>query len=219
MIIVSEESLLQATKAAFLALYSGSPNRSDPSVLREDAAIVSVTSAKNDDQPFSLKDGELRYRGQYSKYFPFLNDDIVPLEEKYFAKAFVETNELDAVSDLLLKQRSSRRALINAWRPNHRTTAKGGAACITQLYFRLRNDSLHVHSHSRANDAYRLLLLDMQFVAWAQQEIARRLKVATGELLHFVDSLHLYVKHADEVDKQRQFIIGAQEWRSPGFRL
>jgi Thymidylate synthase len=219
MIIVSEDSILQATKVAYLTLYNGSANESDPTILREDAATISIANPAADEQPFALQDGAIRYTGCYPRYFPFMDVEFVPREETYFSNAFLVTKELDGIIKLLQTNPASRRALISTWGPDHRAAAKGGAACVTQLYFRMRSNSLHLHSHSRANDAYRLLLLDMQFVTWVQQEIARKLEVKVGPMVHFVDSLHLYVKHSAEVEKQKEFMMNSPEWRLPSFRL
>jgi thymidylate synthase len=85
--------------------------------------------------------------------------------------------------------------------------------CNTQKYFRLRDGKLELHSHSRANDAYRLLLLDMQLASCIHHEAAKRLDVEMGTYIHFSDSLHFYNQYAKDIEWQRSFMDTATIWQ------
>ena len=210
MIIIKTNHLLQAAKLAFLALYQGEKNVSDPSIFREDAAVIEVSSPT--DTPFGLRDGRLSYSGDYLRYFPYLEGSTVTAEEEYFTTAFIEAGHLDAITSYLQSRPDGRRALVSIWSPKFLEASTKPSACITQLYFRVFNGRLEVHSHSRANDAYRLLLLDMQFCCWVQADVARQLRLSVGRYIHFVDSLQLYSKHQEAIRKQHDFINSSVEW-------
>ena len=188
MIIVKTETLLQAAKKAFLALYDGLGNVSDLSIFREDAAVIEVSKPNVSRQAFTLRGNALSYDGDYLKYYPFGDPTTAKIEQEYFTKAFIETGQIDAIVSYLRKQPDGRRALISVWSSAFLDNPRQSSACITQLYFRLRAGELEAHSHSRANDAYRLLLLDMQFSCSVQFEICRILGIPAGRYIHFVDS-------------------------------
>ncbi len=218
MITVQSESLLQCAKAAFLALYNGRANESDSAIYREDAAVLELPYPGLDDQPFELRGTSLRYLSDYRRYLPFATEDHAKLEEAYFTSAFITTGKLELVASGLQRKPDSRRAVVSVWESSHMNAPRSSAPCVTQLYFRLRSGRLEVHSHSRANDAYRLLLPDMQFARWCQDEIAKRMSVPVGRYLHFVDSLQLYVRHLEEIEKQRVFVLTSPIWSERGFR-
>jgi Thymidylate synthase len=213
MIIVKTHTLMEAAKAAFLALYDGAENASDPSIFREDTAVIEVSHPNASQQAFMLRGKTLVYEADYLKYFPFEDAATPKIEEDYFTKAFIETGQIDAILSYLQREPYGRRALISVWSPTFLHNNHQSSACITQLYFRLRNRQLEVHSHSRANDAYRLLLLDMQFSCWVQSEVSRLLGVSVGRYIHFVDSLQLYSKHLPSINRQRTFFQTALEWQ------
>jgi thymidylate synthase len=106
----------------------------------------------------------------------------------------------------------SRRQVATIWSPKY-LDPKVVGVCITQLYCRLRNNALDLHSHARANDAYRLLLLDMQLAIGVQREIARQLGVSAGRYAHYVDSLHFYKRYKIEIEKQRKYMQNSPVWK------
>ena len=213
MIIVQSDNLIEAAKRTFLKLYDGEPNRSDPSIFREDVAVIQVSEPDKQEPAFELRENKLYYIGDYLKYYPDMDKDLPRIEQEHFTEILLEPGHIDAITDHLKQHPDSRRGLVSTWAPKYLLHPKQSGVCITQLYFRMKDGRLEVHSHSRANDAYRLLLLDMQLSTWAQQEIAGRLGVDIGEYIHFVDSLQLYSKNSDAIKRQRTYVLSAPAWQ------
>jgi hypothetical protein len=213
MITVNEDNLIKATKSAFIALYEGnSTNFSDQDLLKEDIAIIEVANPSQDKNVFELKENTLFYIDDYQQYFPDVDPDLANIEQEHYTDVIIKEGLLDALQYHLEKHPSSRRGLISTWSPIYYDLSIGGV-CVTQLYFRVRNGLLEVHSHLRANDAYRLLLMDMQLAIWAQNELSKRLNIPKGRYIHFVDSLQFYKKFKTQIDKQYEFMMNSLIWQ------
>lgn len=214
MIIAHTSSPVAAAKQVFLDLYTkGTPNTSDESIWREDAAVIEIEASATDDlKGFVIKDERFQYLGDYKLYFPEVDSSLIKAEEEDYTKLFLQSGGLETLVSHFRLYPDSRRQLISSWSPKYMDPKVIGV-CITQLYCRLRNNSLELHSHARANDAYRLLLLDMQLAISVQKEIARQLGVPVGRYIHYVDSLHLYKRYKTNIENQLVYMYSAPAWK------
>lgn len=112
-------------------------------------------------------------------------------------------DQIDAVLQLLRKEPDSRRAVIAMWSPNGDTImADGGVGginckdvpCNTHLYFKVRQDKLHMTVCNRSNDmiwgAYGANAVHMSML---QEYMANKLGVGVGIMRQMSDSLHIYL--------------------------
>lgn len=213
MILITSDNLIEATKQGFLKLYESAPNSSDASILREDSAVIEVLNPEAQAEAFELRDGKLYYVGDYFKYFPDMDRELPKVEQEHFTDIIIDTGHLDTITEHLQRYPDTRRGVISTWLPEYLLNPKKSGVCVAQLYFRMRDGKLEVHSHSRANDAYRLLLMDMQLSTWFQREVARRIGVPVGRYIHFVDSLQFYAKYREGIEKQRDYILSSPAWQ------
>ena len=214
MIIVQANNLLTATKQAFFDLYTnGSQNMSDKGIWFEDAAVIEIEDPDADNiKGFMIEQNKFQYLGDYKMYFPEVNLALISAEEEDYTKIFLQSGEIETLVDHFRLYPDSRRQLISSWLPKYMDPKVIGV-CITQLYCRLRNNSLVLHSHSRATDAYRLLLLDMQLATTIQREIARQLGVPVGRYIHYIDSLHFYRKYKANIENQLRYMETSPSWK------
>jgi len=213
MIVVEQSSVVTAVKEAFFAVLAAEPNTSDPSILHEDAAVIRVTPTADIPPGFIIRDNTFHYQGTYSDYFPEVDADLVGEEERDYTKLFLSNNAVRDMTQAIIKDTDSRRCLATSWDKRYLNPQVVGV-CITQLYARMHNGKLELHSHARANDAYRLLLLDMQLALCIQRAIATAAEVPTGDYIHFVDSLHMYSKYESPIHTQSRYMQQHQLWQS-----
>jgi len=214
MISIQCSNTIAAAKQAFLALYkTGVQNSDDPALLCEDTAVIEVIDPSMSKLAFVRDKTSFRYTGQYAKYVLGIEKTLTKLEEDHYTEILLSDPALNTLVGCLRTSPSSRRILLSTWLPMHAMPTRPAAPCLTQLYFRRNNGKLEVHSHFRANDAYRLLLMDMQLVTSIQQEVARQLGLSIGRYIHFVDSLHFYKEHIEHITAQRDHVMQSPIWR------
>lgn len=213
MIIIEKESVVVAAREALLAIMETRPNISDSSILRERSAVIRIKPGGINPVGFYINANTFVYKGDYATYIPEIDTSLVAEEERDYTKLFLANGAIDSLILALRKNNDSRRAVVSSWDSQY-LDPKVVGVCITQLYARLRDGKLELHSHARANDAYRLLLLDMQLALCIQQELAERVGVPVGEYIHFIDSLHVYKKYAPQIERQLQYMRENSLWKA-----
>ncbi len=101
-------------------------------------------------------------------------------------------DQLDEVRRLLLKEPSSRRAVIQLFNPNSDFRSNRDVPCTLGYRFYVRENLLHMHTTMRSQDLWLGFGYDVFAATFLQQMLANWLGVDLGEYHHHVDSLHLY---------------------------
>lgn len=110
-------------------------------------------------------------------------------------------NQIDKVIELLLKDPSSRRAVVNFNVPNPNVIETKDEICTIALQFYIRNGKLNATGVMRSNDIWYGLPYDVAFFTEIQKYIAHRLDIPTGSYVHDVISLHCYKRNYDDMPK------------------
>lgn len=105
-------------------------------------------------------------------------------------------NQFDAVTDLLRRKPTTRRAVMQLYSAND-LEVNGEVPCTTTLQFFNRDGRLHLAASLRSNDAYRGLPHDVFCFTMLQEMMARRLELELGEYVQMVGSFHLYDSDRD----------------------
>jgi hypothetical protein len=211
MIVIEQNNVVAAAREALFAVLETSPNTSDESILYEATAAIRIIPGGSKPAGFRIQDNIFQYVGNYLDYVPEVDGMLVDDEERDYTKLFLASGAVPAITQALLNDGNSRRCVASSWDDKYLDPQVVGV-CITQLYARMRNGKLEFHSHARANDAYRLLLLDMQLALCIQEAIAQAIGVPVGEYVHFADSLHVYKKYEAKIKRQRQYMQGCSLW-------
>ncbi|GAC1558916.1 MAG: thymidylate synthase [Beijerinckiaceae bacterium] len=112
-------------------------------------------------------------------------------------------NQIENVTALLKKRPSSRRAVIQLFNAEDIASEHKEIPCTTTLQFHLRDNTLHLSTTLRSNDAYWGLPHDIFCFTMLQEMMARRLQAELGEYYQFVGSMHVYEKF---LEPMRQYI-------------
>jgi len=203
MITISTENLLSTVKQALLNCNKSS---FDPELLSESPAILNVYwKIQEKDIWFSIKNKSFYYNYNFSDYFPFINPQIITHEILHRNSVFLESWKIQNLISHLQKYPFSRRAIINIWNNKYYELDKPWV-CITHLYFRISEWGLAMHTHARANNAYKMLFLDLQAMMCIQYYIASALQIKIWDYYHYIDSLQLYKEESEDIQKQVDYI-------------
>lgn len=118
-------------------------------------------------------------------------------------------NQVAQVTDLLRRNRDSRRAVIQLFDAGDLDRQYKSVPCTCTLQFLIRNDSLHMFTHMRSNDVFWGLPHDIFCFTMLQEILARDLSVELGTYKHAVGSLHLYEENTNAA---KQFLD--EGWQS-----
>jgi thymidylate synthase len=101
-------------------------------------------------------------------------------------------DQLDYARTKLLKDCSSRQAVVQIWDPKEDSQPHKDVACTINYRFFIRNGKLNMHSHMRSQDIWLGFPYDMFTITLIQELMAGWLEVEVGRCEHYVDSMHLY---------------------------
>jgi len=110
-------------------------------------------------------------------------------------------DQIDKIIELLAKDPSSRRAVVNFNVPNQNVIETKDEVCTIALQFYIRDNKLYCTGIMRSNDIWTGLPYDTVFFTELQKYIAHRLNVEYGTYTHFAISLHVYDRNFEDIKK------------------
>lgn len=140
----------------------------------------------------------------YNSHIGDYSDDGVSLYGAYGRRIY---SQIDPLIERLRKDPSDRRAVLQIWdtcTPNEYVDYPGGGwddletnskdpPCNNMVYFKLRDNKLHMTVINRSNDLhFGLFAVNLPTFGILQSYIAARLGVEMGTQTHFSNSLHIY---------------------------
>lgn len=108
-------------------------------------------------------------------------------------------NQIEKIIELLKKDPTSRRAVLNINQANEHVIETKDEPCTIALQFLIRDNMLHCTTIMRSNDIWFGFPYDVIFFTELQKYIASRLNVGFGEYTHFAVSLHLYDRDSEKI--------------------
>ncbi|GGM67444.1 hypothetical protein GCM10011608_60870 [Micromonospora sonchi] len=118
-----------------------------------------------------------------------------------------QIDQLDAVRQQLLKDRDSRRGVIQLYDPSRDHRGYRDVPCTLGYRFFIRDGRLIMHTSMRSQDLWLGFPYDIFTTTLIHELMAGWLGVELGEYHHHVDSLHLY---ADNVEAAAASLQGAE---------
>jgi len=144
----------------------------------------------------SIERDNIESNFDYSKYGDE-NNNKMKEECAYYYETIFSSGKFDKALKILKEDSSTKKAIITI---NEEPKPKNGKIpCMTCLWARIINGKLTLSCHMRANNAYRIMLMNIHINQAIQKEFAKRLNLPMGNYYHFVDSLHIYKKELKEV--------------------
>lgn len=200
MIDVKGENIEEVVSKAIMAVFESCDTVSDLEIERESAAVISLCYLNGVIPAISVKDSIFIRNNDVGLSKVLVNDNS-GTELSYWRDQVIDGMMVERFIDHLSRYPYSRRALIDLWRDSDFSRLEEGAACITQIYFRIKGGKLEMHTHARANDVINCLLFDLQIMQYIHTSVASGLNLIVGEHIHFVDALHLYKKDKDKIQE------------------
>lgn len=114
---------------------------------------------------------------------------------------FGEQNGFQWVVDELSRDPNSRRAIIPMIRPVHLYADNKDVVCTMAISFRIRDDRLNMTVHMRSNDAIWGAGNDIPCFWFLREMIAVKLGIEVGDYVHLADSMHVYSRHYDTLNR------------------
>ena len=144
---------------------------------------------------------DVDFIGKFAKLWKRISDDGKTSNSAYgyLLQEKHGFNQIETIIDLLKKDPSSRRAVLNLNVPNPDVATTKDEICTICLNYFIRDGKLHCTGMMRSNDIIFGLTYDITYFTQLQKYIARRLEIPTGSYTHFATSIHGYDKDFDKI--------------------
>jgi thymidylate synthase len=168
-----------------------------------------VISLKSRDTSYSYLAGEmlwywegrndLNFISNFSSFWNRISDDGKTANSAYgyILQNKHGFNQIEKIIELLKKDPSSRRAVLNINVPNENVIETKDEMCTICLIFFIRENKLYCTSIMRSQDVVFGLTFDAVYFMQLQKYIAKRLNVELGDYTHFTTSIHFYDRDYD----------------------
>jgi thymidylate synthase len=126
-----------------------------------------------------------------------------PTGTEYFHGAYgVRTGEwVHRAVQRLRDDPDTRQAVLNIWDNRHDQRLEPDLPCTLTLHFMLRNFKLDLHVTMRSNDVWWGTAYDIFVFTQLQVAVARTLNVPLGTYYHHANSLHIYARDYEKLEK------------------
>ena len=146
---------------------------------------------------------------KYSSFWRGISDDGQTANSAYGARIFNRYHKIaggnliqwDHVKSTLKKDPDSRRAVIHIKDPWDSVDSKLDVPCTLTLQFFIRDNKLHLVVNMRSSDLVFGLSYDVPAFTIMQELMALELGVELGEYIHVSNSLHVYERHFEMLEK------------------
>lgn len=144
---------------------------------------------------------DVRFISKYGKIWQKLSDDGKTNNSAYgyILQYKHDFNQIDKMIELLKKDPTSRRAVMNINIPNENVIETKDEMCTIALQLLLRDGKLNMTGIMRSNDMTTGTPYDIYYFTEIQKYIANKLKVEYGTYTHFVTSIHVYDRDVETV--------------------
>ena len=119
MIIVKTDNILTAIKQAYIDLLQGSANSSDPSILKEDSAVIEIEAEQVPLKGFSIQGDRFIYDNDYRVYMPRIGEELIAEEEIHYSQLFLADKSVESIVNCIKRIPDSRRNVISTWSPRY----------------------------------------------------------------------------------------------------
>lgn len=146
---------------------------------------------------------DLKFISKFSSFWNHLSDDGETCNSAYGHIIFQKHgfNQLDKVIELLEKDPTSRRAVINLNVPNRCVIETKDEPCTISIQFLLRGNKVHCTVYMRSNDIWFGFPYDIVFFTELQRIVAEYLNAELGTYTHLAGSLHMYDRDEAKIQK------------------
>ena len=199
MIHIKTNNVLKSFRLSFLLLYESTYIPSDNELLKEDTLSMEINE-KSTPKRIVIKKESVVNNFNYDKYFKN-GQNIAKAECKYLTREIFQNKQVSKIIKYLRQYPDTKRAILFLWKDKYRNLEKE-CPCMSYAFFRKDYDKLNVNVHMRANNAYNLILIDIDTLRAVQKYIATNVGLKIGKYIHYVDSFHFYKKEKYLIEKK-----------------
>lgn len=197
MIVLEGKTPEELYRKAFLEVYKLSNLEDDPKNYKDTSAVLTLKNYKQDDGVVWDENG-FNSTFDYTKYIKEGAEQI-KLEVEHYNEEFIQSGKLESFFKYFNSDETTKKGLINLWDNDHLDPEKP-FPCLTYVWFRKMGDTLHMNCHMRANDAYKILIMDLHVGTSLHEYVANKLGLKKGIYHHIVDTLHFYHRNKSEIE-------------------
>jgi len=155
---------------------------------------------------------ETEWIANYSSFWRNISDDGKTANSAYGARIFKphpriaggSFSQWDYIKNELKNDPDSRRAVVHIRSPWDSVEAKLDVPCTLSLQFFIRDEKLHLVAHMRSSDLILGIAYDVPAFTMLQELMAFELGIDVGTYTHVSNSLHIYERHYEMVEKMLQ---------------
>lgn len=135
----------------------------------------------------------------YNKF----SDDSETLNGAYGFRLlkYFEINQLEKAISELKKNKASRRVVLTMYSPDDLNKTSNDIPCNTSIYLKIKDNKLDITILNRSNDLFLGVPYNVFIFYLLQLYIVKELNCDIGTQTHFTDSLHLYTKDLEKVER------------------
>lgn len=197
MLILKAKTPEDLYKKSFLAVYKLPDLDGDPKNYKDTSAILTLENYSQDNGVV-WDDSGFNSTFDYTKYI-LDGDKQIQLEVDHYNEEFMKSGKLESFLKYFRSDETTKKGLINLWDNDHLDPFRP-FPCLTYVWFRKLGSTLHMNCHMRANDAYKILIMDLHVGTSLHQYISKKLDLKLGIYHHFVDTLHFYHRNKTEIN-------------------
>lgn len=157
---------------------------------------------------------DVEWISKYAKFWEHIQNPDGTVNSSYGNLLFTRKNEhglsqYEWALQSLVKDKDTRQAVLHFNLPVHQSFDNKDFVCTMYGIFQIRDNRLNFTIHMRSNDAILGLPTDIAFFATLQMQMLNHLKdnyptLELGTYTHIANSLHIYERHFDIVDRMLQ---------------
>lgn len=197
MIILEDKTPEELYKKTFLEVYKLPDLEGDPKNYKDTSAVLTLKDYKQDDGVV-WNDNGFNSSFDYTQYIKEGAEQI-KLEVEHYNEEFIQSGKLESFFKYFSSDEATKKGLINLWDNDHLDPEKP-FPCLTYVWFRKMGDTLQMNCHMRANDAYKILIMDLHVGTSLHEYVSNKLGLKKGVYNHFVDTLHFYLRNRHEIE-------------------
>jgi len=182
----------------FLEVYKLPDLEGDPKNYKDTSALL-ILEDYEQDEGVVWDDKGFRSSFDYTKYIEEGKKQL-KFEIKHYNEEFVKSGKLESFFRYFKNDETTKKGLINLWDNDYLDPNKP-FPCLTYVWFRKMNDTLHMNCHMRANNAYKILIIDLHVGTSLHHYVSDKLGLKRGIYHHFVDTLHFYHRDKLQIEK------------------
>lgn len=147
-------------------------------------------------------DNSCKTIGQFAKLWLAITDDGETSNSAYgyILQKKYGFNQIEQIIELLKKDPTSRRAVLNISDPSINRITTKDMQCTVAIQFLIRNGKLEETVYMRSNDVYFGLPYDYVYFVSIAKYIASKLGVEIGTYTHHATSMHMYNRDIEKFD-------------------